>query len=59
LHGWEKKVAEMRGEYDRMKRWQEKPCEICGHAIHPLCNNANCDTPHPDPQNAPEPPDYE
>ena len=56
---WAKKVAEMRGEYDRMKRWQEKPCEICGHAIHPLCNNANCDTPHPDPQNAPEEPNDE
>jgi len=22
-------------------------CEFCGHCIHPLCNNANCqDIPH-------------
>lgn len=25
-------------------------CVTCGHEEHPLCNNGNCDVPHPDPQ---------
>jgi flagellar biosynthesis/type III secretory pathway protein FliH len=34
-------------------------CEVCDHIVHPLCNNGNCDEPHFDPQNPPEPPDYD
>jgi len=25
-------------------------CVMCGHLVHELCNNANCQEPHPDPR---------
>lgn len=45
-------------DIDDMISKEHDLCEICGHKIHSLCNGANCDEPHFDPQNPPEPSDY-
>lgn len=46
---YRKELEYQRSAYDKEKRWHEEKCDICGHQIHPLCNNANCYEPHPDP----------
>jgi len=40
---WAKELEAQKAAYDKAKRWKEEPCPSCGHAIHPHCNNANCE----------------